>query len=414
MDISARINRRLESNRAVDDYIDGLLEMAISPARFDGAESLREHLHEGALLNVGKIASDCLSIPSGNYMVWLTDAGRTVLVPAPAKSQEVYHKSEDKYELHTAKLLGMWNKLQRSLVEDDQQGGQGQAPEQQGQSGHFGSAPEAAPEEPYTFGADVGRPALWQAMQRAGVGVSDLADRVGVDKSTISRLLRDVKRGPGDPHGRNPSVAVAQQIASVLGVDVSEVLPPPEDLDVSRRSSTSGSGAGGGKNSQQMTQGGNGGTAAAAAQESTVRALATGMVECNLDPVRFITESLIGVDGAERTINEFLFGMGRKSAAAKDKLNGEKLFDTAINAINGLIKAYGRVQGAGGFTARVGDKKIALDSWLAAISHNLNKIKVKMPEVQQKKLQAAQSQASSKAVSQRKPVQQRLPLGPGI
>jgi len=419
MDISARINRRLAEHRLADSQIDHLLEVATSPARFDSQDSLRMHLAEGALLNVTRIASDCLSIPSGKYVVWLTDSGRTVLVPSRDRAAGVYAKNEDMYELHTAKLLGMWNKLERSISEDGEQGRSGNwrdGNEAQDISGHFDTAPEQIPDEPYTFGTKIGRPALWQAMQRANIGVTELANAVGVDKSTISRLLRDVQAGPGDPHGRNPSVAVAQKIASVLGVDVNEVLPPPEDLHVSNRKATSGSGAGGGKNVKQMTQGGNGGKAAA--QESRVRSLARLMAECRVDPVQTITESLIGIATAEPVLNEFLKGMvnklgfGKKDPAAADKANGDKLFDTAITAINALIKTYGRVNGAGGFTARVGDKKMALDQWLASISHNLNLIKAKMPEVQAKHQRAALAKANEKAAAGEKDAAAQPKPGP--
>ncbi len=390
-----KLNARLSAHAVIENVsteLNILLDTTSSNRRFDNPQELRNHLTEGALLNIGKIASGYLAVPSGEYVIWTTPAKNTILVPTTSvvgNSDLLTTESPKQFEIATSKLLGAWNKVERTLSErmanpgqenlqqgppDSRSGGEEDALDPV--KGHFRTAPHHKPDDPYTFGSTVGRTALWQAMQRANMSVSELADKVGVDKSTISRLLRDVKDGPGDPHGRNPSVAVAQKIASVLGVDIDQVLPPAEDLDMPQKRATHGSGRGGagkfGRRGNQSYRQGNTGTS-----ESMAHRAATLMVQCKLNPMRYISEHLISYPGGEAVLNQLLASPkimaeweehpDPVSSSADPGKDSD--FDRAITALDKIIKTHGHK------VARMGDKRFDLVHWLKHIVGNLEKIK---------------------------------------
>jgi DNA-binding XRE family transcriptional regulator len=298
-------------------------------------------------------------------------------------------------------LLGVWNKLERSILEDAAPGQPSRQSSQSHVGNHFAQAPEQAPDAPYTFGKKVTRTSLWSAMQQSGMGVDDLARAVGVDKSTISRLLRDVQQGPGDPGGRNPSVGLAHKIAQVLGVDVGEVLPPPDDVKIHKRKATSGSGRQGtATNSTNGNSSFGQGGPAPAPSESLVRQAAALMVECKIEPTQFLVEQLIGLPNSDQLINEFLGKMfGKKSANSPaaapqgsenttvgtgKRTDGTSKFvseasrsiteaSLQLMELQSLFQKYP-------FTASFGGQKFTLDQWLGGIISSLRKVKHNLPE----------------------------------
>ena len=256
MNRSVMFEQRLEARLAQVAHetdhiaeIDGLLEFARHPGRFDSTNEFKQHLREGALLNIGVVASKALSMPQGEYAVWTTDAGHTVLVPTNTpKTGDVVTHETPQYELHTKHLLGTWNRISRTIAEGEF--GQQASPDKSTkdderksrQQDHYDSAPAEQPDGPYTFGKKVARTELWQAMKDRNMGDTELADAVGVDKSTISRLLRKVNQGQDEPGGRNPSAELAMKISRVLGVPIDLVMPPESELIGKGRSGSSGSG----------------------------------------------------------------------------------------------------------------------------------------------------------------------------
>lgn len=242
-----RLNDRLNVINSIDasNELDGLFEITSSVGRFDSLKEFKNHLREGALLDVSVIASKALSIPQGEYAVWATNSGTTILVPTSApKPGDVVTRENPQYDLHTSQLLGSWNRITRTITErtaDDEESGNGNLERDKG-SDHFDTPPTYRPEGPYTFGSKIKRTNLWQAMKDRGMGDTELADAVGVDKSTISRLLRKVNKGKDEPGGRNPSVELAMKISKVLGVPIDMVMPPESELIGNKRLGTSGSG----------------------------------------------------------------------------------------------------------------------------------------------------------------------------
>lgn len=220
-----------------NDIVDAtrLIAGTHSMARFDSQQEFAKYLSEGSLLNVSVIGSKALSVPCGEYMVWMTDAGHTVLFPTgKAPSREVFEHNREHYEVQTRDLMANWNKLERVLAEDvplgptqqqqnlEQNEENLEEPEgepgdpNQGQSGEFRSTIDAS---------TVDRTPIMRAMQDRGYTVTSLADEVGVDPPAISRILRTPKDVQGDPGGRNPSMGLASQICNVLRIDPTAAFP---------------------------------------------------------------------------------------------------------------------------------------------------------------------------------------------
>ncbi len=98
-----------------------MLSLAASPNNFRDRKHFRTHLMEGLLLNINHLASDALSIPAGQYVVWTTDAGKTMLVPTNESADRaggaVMADRPERFDLVTADLLNCWNKVERRIFE---------------------------------------------------------------------------------------------------------------------------------------------------------------------------------------------------------------------------------------------------------------------------------------------------------
>lgn len=228
LSLADKLNARFTPDQDVMEATD-LLFKAKSPLSFGSRQELAANLVEGSLLNVSVIASRALSVPQGEYMVWMTDAGHTMLVPTSEKKNDggVYEHSTDAYEVQTRDLLANWNRLERVIAENAnlQQGGNQQnlqepegepGDEEEGKAGEFRSTIDAS---------TVDRTPIMRAMQDRGFTVTSLANEVGVDPPAISRILRTPKDVQGDPGGRNPSMGLASQICNVLRIDPTAAFP---------------------------------------------------------------------------------------------------------------------------------------------------------------------------------------------
>ena len=272
MNFTQRLDARLIDDQDIDNSISNLLELANSPARFDSIEDFKSHLVEGSLLNVTKLASDCLAIPSGRYVVWLSDSGKTVLVPT-FKPTEVYDLPPMEHEISTTRLTGVWDKLEKTIFEDS--------------TNHQDSPPHLQPKQ-----------------------------------------------------SQNDS----KQISNT-------------SIEKTKKSQTNGWSA-----------------------ENKIRELANLMVECKVNPIRTITDHLVGVPAAEKILNEFLNNAVNNPSSSTNggsKVDNNKLLGTAINAIQTLVQSYSRQ--LGNRAANIDGKRVPLDEWLGNIAKNLCKIKAKMP-----------------------------------
>jgi len=287
LSLQQKLDRLFQENAQVVEF-DNLLQTSMSPGRFDSPKELSHHLSEGALLNISVIGSKALSIPCGEYMVWATDAGHTMLVPVAGQKPngEVFEAAQDSYEITTPDLLRHWNKVERVLAEADENPFAEKSEsdnEDEGESDDTGedtSEPaEHEPADPKSTAspefksrvdpADIDRNPMLRAMEQQGHTVTSLAHAVGVDPPAISRLLRTPKDRQGDPGGRNPSIGTASRIANELRMDVEALFPDifgvpdqnlgPRDTPGNRGSGMKGAAAGSvRKGGQQWTQGNKG------------------------------------------------------------------------------------------------------------------------------------------------------------
>lgn len=240
------------SNRLSDDpiveHINELFSLNGMRNSFKSKADLHNYLAEGALLNVGILASKALSVPCGEYMVWCTEAGHTMLVPvneAQKRSNDVFEHKLEQYDIFTNVLLNNWSKLSRTLSEDEQ-------PEQFKHSGVTDEDDELIDSE--VDEGTVDRIAMLRAMQERGFTVTSLADKCGVQPPAISRLLREPRSGKGDPGGRNPSMGLAGKVCSVLRMDPTALFPDifkgkydAKDVKANRGSGMGGASAGSSK-----------------------------------------------------------------------------------------------------------------------------------------------------------------------
>lgn len=215
LSLREKLDARL-CNEEVVQEVGELFARATSPTRFNSVGDLRDHLSEGALLNVGRLASKALSVPCGDYMVWMTDAGHTMLVPVGSNGAngDIYEHSSDTYDIFTKTLLQNWSKLERTLVEDE----------------NPKATDDGEDEEDDEIGniemTSVDRKTIARAIEDRGYTVTSLAQKCGVLPPAISRILRKPKdTKQGDPGGRNPSAGLAGKICKHLRLDPKAAFP---------------------------------------------------------------------------------------------------------------------------------------------------------------------------------------------
>lgn len=225
---------RLFKDDQVTEEFNILMGTSMSQNRFDSPHELDSHLTEGALLNINKVSSKALSIPAGEYQIWLTDVGHTMLVPTQDQNNysEVFGEFKDKYEVLTPDLLNNWFTVERVIAEEDESWNPTHQPEERGHTDEAGNEEET--EEKDTSGkqiksrvdpGDIDRPPILRAMEDRGYTVTSLATAIGVQPPAVSRLLRTPKDVQGDPGGRNPSMGLAAKISQILRMDPTALFP---------------------------------------------------------------------------------------------------------------------------------------------------------------------------------------------
>lgn len=183
---------------------------------FRNPQELQAHLAEGALLGITAQGERALAIPRGEYVVWTTGAGNTMLVPTGLGKvpRDIFHTHTEEFEVLTPDLLKHWNKLERILVE---------GPEE--------NLPETTDDDDDDAFKSriemdtVDRTPIARAISDKGLTLTQVADAIGVDTPAISRLLRSPKDRQGDPGGRNPSIELASRLCKFLSIPVEAAFP---------------------------------------------------------------------------------------------------------------------------------------------------------------------------------------------
>ena len=165
---------------------------------FSSQDHFKQNLCEGLLLNVNTLAANTLMIPPGEYVVWTTDAGHTMLSPTSESVQvgDSVGKSTESYDVTTPNLVRNWNKLERMIGEKkDKSSGSKKG----GKSG-----------VPWTSKSRKGLPNLRLARERAGKSLRDVADEAGIGVSTLAKHELGFA---------NPLKGTMDKIMGVLNVD---------------------------------------------------------------------------------------------------------------------------------------------------------------------------------------------------
>jgi len=236
--LSQKLNEALTINQA--EGFDEMLETAQSGLRrFDTVQQLKSHLHEGALLNITKLGSYALKIPYGEYMVWMTDSGHTMLVPANKNGSPsgVYEAAEDKYDVLTPALLQHFNSVERVLEEAQDQNAFEENDDIEKESNSENQPAQQF--KSYINPNEIDRHEILRAMRRKGMTETQLAAAVGVDTPMISRVLRTE-----GPSARDPSYELACKLSDVLGVPL-DIFRKGEKMRKQTKPATRTSGASG-------------------------------------------------------------------------------------------------------------------------------------------------------------------------
>lgn len=219
------------TNAVNDDVLtedfDQLLKNATSPNAFKNSAELKQHITEGALLNINTMGTKAFSIPSGEYMVWLTDAGHTMLVPTNtiSRTPDVFEHTQDTIELSTRDMLKKFNCFTKTLAESwNEEESWNEADDDETEDDTSDRRDSAK----FSLTVDkntVDRTPIMKAMEEKQFTVTRLAELCGVDTPAISRILRTPETGPGDPGGRNPSIELAAKICAALSMDPRSAFP---------------------------------------------------------------------------------------------------------------------------------------------------------------------------------------------
>lgn len=170
-----KLSEALGVSSGGEDDIVGLLRLATSQGSFKSQRDFKDNLMEGLLLNVTAIASKFLSIPSGEYVVMVTDPKQTMLIPASeshAPDDVITDSKNDHYDIHTKDLVNCWNKLERVI---------GEASPDRGVPDY---------DKPLRGTDRIGRPALKKKVEAAG-GVRATAEKVDLSPGDVSKHVNN-------------------------------------------------------------------------------------------------------------------------------------------------------------------------------------------------------------------------------
>lgn len=154
----------------------GMMRLAGSPNSFSSQGQFRNNLTEGLILNITSLASNALAIPSGQYLVWATDAHSTMLVPTSetkGDGRDLLAGRPQQIDVLTTELLGCWNKVERVI---------GEASGYDTGRGNY--------ENPAGGNERIGRPALKRKVEAAG-GVRATAELTGLSPGDVSKHVNN-------------------------------------------------------------------------------------------------------------------------------------------------------------------------------------------------------------------------------
>lgn len=206
-----------------DEILNEMMRMA-SGSGFASPHAFAKYLTEGAMFNITKLASSYIGLPAGEYIVWNISPEVTMLVPSEQVSSDpnMFAESPKPIEIHTSKLYGLWDKIEHTLSEDDDE-----PIKAIGHKERITRSKSKYPRDPKVSGG----------FEASGKSQEDLAAACGVEPPQISRIKN--KSGEG---ARDPSLPVAVCLAKQSGKSVEDMFGGAQQHQ--QRGATSGAGKG--------------------------------------------------------------------------------------------------------------------------------------------------------------------------
>lgn len=240
--LETKINRIYQTIEIFDNIPNNLhdrIHIAESNSRFDSKNECKQYVSEGTILNINKIVSGAIGIPSGSYVVYETNPRTTMLVPTESitANAEIFEKVKQ-YEIYTDRLLNQWNKLERSIAEakDEEDEEETAADEDKPDPTDSPNTRKQQSKSKYPRRSEVRSAVIDMPGTQA-----EIAAELGVDPSTVSRWT--IKHTSGaEPGGRTPTLRHAVKLAKLSGQSVDDLFP--DEADKQRRKKTDGSGGG--------------------------------------------------------------------------------------------------------------------------------------------------------------------------
>lgn len=223
--------------------LEEMMRIVSSPARFDNKTQFSKYLTEGTILNINKLVSQSIGIPQGEYVLYRINMQKAVLIPtAEVTVQETNYNSAPKsYEVYTNKLLGCWNKMEGTILEDDTSENNTKDDTTNNNKSNLPPRRYSRKEiEQTSHSKYKSVPEVVSALERAGKTQEEVADEIGVHPSTVSRY----KHATSTKGGRVPSLGAALKLADATGGNI-EAMFGNIEAPVKRKAT---SGSGGGRN----------------------------------------------------------------------------------------------------------------------------------------------------------------------
>lgn len=191
---------------SINEY-ESILESMADPVN---THDILESINKNKQILINSRVAAKLGVKSGTYMLNNEGASRVSITPIELSENTLKHKT-----LKLESLKAIWKDVIVESEKDDDD--------------NVDSFDDEDQQANFTSRFDVGnidRNAILQAMKDQNISVTDLADKVGVDKSTISRYLRKPDaHGQGDPGGRDPSIQNAAKLANYLRTNIQSLFP---------------------------------------------------------------------------------------------------------------------------------------------------------------------------------------------
>ncbi len=241
--IDAAIGYPVTHHENADRVLDEMVRVTTSGTRFDSKKEFDRYISEGVLLNINRLVSNYLGIPSGEYVIYDINSNKATLIPtADVTVQETdFSEAPKLYEIFRSQLSNCWDKAEKTIYEDNPNSDSSDDSEWRKSlpGGSYGDKERVqSGKSKYPRNSKVKG-----AIETSGMDQEDLASACGVDPSTVSRWTASSGKG-----ARLPSIKNAICMSKHAGQDIEAMFGSAEGPPTKSGSRRATSGSGGGRN----------------------------------------------------------------------------------------------------------------------------------------------------------------------